>query len=54
LAALARRLNVAEEDAAANTGATPVLEFHCQAGAPEGALFADGKLVGFIEGVTRL
>ena len=39
--------------------APPVLtvEFHAlygEAGAPEGALYVDGKLVGVIEGVTRL
>jgi len=31
-----------------------VLEFYAEAGAPEGALYADGKLVGFVSGVTRL
>lgn len=34
--------------------AEPVLEFHAEAGAPEGALYVDGRLVGFIEGVDRL
>lgn len=32
----------------------PVVEFHAEAGAPEGALYVDGRLVGRIEGVTRL
>jgi len=32
----------------------PLLEFHSEAGAPEGALYADGKLVGYVSGVTRL
>ncbi|MBK1688456.1 hypothetical protein [Rubrivivax gelatinosus] len=32
----------------------PVLEFHAEAGAPEGALYLDGQLVGHIPGVTRL
>lgn len=37
--------------------ATPtlgVLEFHAEAGAPEGALYLDGELVGYLPGVTRL
>jgi len=32
----------------------PQLEFYAEAGAPEGALYLDGKLVGFVPGVTRL
>jgi hypothetical protein len=31
-----------------------VLEFHADAGAPEGALYVDGQLVGHVLGVTRL
>jgi hypothetical protein len=34
--------------------ADPLLEFHAEAGAPEGALYVDGQLVGWIAGVTRL
>lgn len=34
--------------------ADPMLEFHAEAGAPEGALYVDGRLVGWIEGVIRL
>jgi hypothetical protein len=34
--------------------AEPVLEFYAEAGAPEGALYLDGQLVGTLEGVTRL
>lgn len=30
------------------------VEFHCDAGAPEGALFVDGRFVGWIDGVKRL
>lgn len=30
------------------------LEFHAEAGAPEGALYVDGKLVGYLPGVSRL
>jgi hypothetical protein len=32
----------------------PVVEFHADAGAPEGALYVDGHLVGHVLGVTRL
>ena len=32
----------------------PQLEFYAEAGAPEGALYLDGKLVGWVSGVTRL
>ncbi len=31
-----------------------VLEFYAEAGAPEGALYLDGQLVGRLPGVTRL
>lgn len=31
-----------------------VLEFYAEAGAPEGALFLDGQLVGYLPGVRRL
>ncbi len=31
-----------------------VVEFHAEAGAPEGALFVDGRFVGWLSGVTRL
>lgn len=34
--------------------AEPVLEFYAEAGAPEGALYVDGRLVGHLPGVTRL
>jgi hypothetical protein len=34
--------------------AEPVLEFHAEAGAPEGALYVNGQLVGHVLGVTRL
>jgi len=30
------------------------LEFHAEAGAPEGALYVDGQRVGVLPGVTRL
>jgi hypothetical protein len=32
----------------------PVLEFHADAAAPEGALYVNGQLVGRVLGVTRL
>lgn len=32
----------------------PCYEFHAEAGAPEGALYVDGRLVGWLSGVTRL
>lgn len=32
----------------------PRLEFHAEAGAPEGALYVDGQLVGRLDGVNRL
>jgi hypothetical protein len=31
-----------------------LLEFHAEAGAPEGALYADGELVALLPGVNRL
>ena len=34
--------------------AEPMLEFYAQAGAPEGALYVDGRLVGHLPGVNRL
>ena len=35
-------------------GADPQFEFYAEAGAPEGALYVDGRLVGVLRGVTRL
>ena len=32
----------------------PRLEFHAEAGAPEGALYVDGVLFGYLPGVHRL
>ena len=34
--------------------AEPLVEFHAEAGAPEGALFVNGQFVGHLPGVTRL
>jgi hypothetical protein len=36
------------------TAPEPVIEFHADAGAPEGALYVDGRLVGHVLGVNRL
>lgn len=32
----------------------PRFEFHAEAGAPEGALYLDGRFVGWLPGVSRL
>ena len=32
----------------------PRLEYHAEAGAPEGALYVDGELFGWLPGVSRL
>lgn len=50
LSRLARRLAAAE---AAPTE-EPMIEFHAEAGAPEGALYVNGRLIGTLPGVTRL
>ena len=36
------------------TRGEPRFEFHAEVGAPEGALYVDGHLVGWIPGVRRL
>lgn len=51
LGRLARQLAGAHRQAP--TG-EPVYEFYAEAGAPEGALYVDGQLVGHVPGVTRL
>ncbi|KQW39237.1 hypothetical protein ASC76_12025 [Rhizobacter sp. Root404] len=51
LARLSRRLAV---PAGRVARPAPQLEFYAEAGAPEGALYVDGKLVGFVSGVQRL
>lgn len=48
----AQRLTAERQAEAAWTH--PMVEFHAEAGAPEGALYVNGRLVGHIEGVTRL
>ncbi len=53
LARLSRSLAAAER-ARERAPAEVVLEFYAEAGAPEGALYVDGQLVGFLPGVKRL
>jgi len=48
-AALEPRPEVARQDSG-----DPRFEFHAEAGAPEGALYVDGELVGRLHGVKRL
>jgi hypothetical protein len=40
--------------AAESAQADPVIEFYAEAGAPEGALYVNGQLVGTLPGVARL
>ena len=47
---LAERLALVEAPAPAE----PVIEFHGDAAAPEGALYVNGQFVGHVLGVTRL
>jgi len=51
LARLSRRL---ARPVSARVQPAPQLEFYAEAGAPEGALYLDGKFVGWISGVKRL
>ena len=53
LGRLARRI-AATERARPRALALADLEFYVEAGAPEGALYAVGKLVGYVSGVKRL
>ncbi len=53
LARLARQIS-ASERRRARARADMVLEFYAEAGAPEGALYLDGQLIGYLPGVTRL
>lgn len=53
--AMLARLALSVAGAAAQGPARePVLEFYAEAGAPEGALYVDGELVGLLVGVNRL
>jgi len=51
---VARRLAAMPHRRPAAASALPLVEFHAEAGAPEGALYVDGELVGRLPGVTRL
>jgi hypothetical protein len=51
---VALRLAVAAPTHGRTPAADPLYEFHAEAGAPEGALYVDGQLVGRLTGVTRL
>lgn len=51
LARLARRVAA---PSAPRRSVDPALEFYAEAGAPEGALYLDGQLIGHIDGVRRL
>lgn len=53
LAQLSRSLSAAER-ASQRTNGEMVYEFYAEAGAPEGALYVNGELVGYLPGVTRL
>jgi hypothetical protein len=50
LGALAERLTLVR----APPVTEPVIEYHADAGAPEGALYVNGQLVGHVLGVNRL
>ncbi len=57
LAHLACRLSAVEvrsECAPSLTVVSPQVEFYAEAGAAEGALYVDGKLLGYLPGVARL
>ncbi len=51
LGLLAERVALRHQAAAAGEA---VIEFHGEAGAPEGALYADGQLTALLDGVRRL
>lgn len=53
LARLAHQVAVAERRSSPYISGS-VVEFYAEAGAPEGALYVDGRLVGHLSGVTRL
>ena len=53
LAQLSRSLSASERASQARQNEA-VYEFYAHAGAPEGALYVNGELVGYLQGVTRL
>ncbi len=52
--ALLARLSARLVAAPAEPGCDPRFEFYAEAGAPEGALYVDGRFVGWLPGVSRL
>ena len=54
LTRLAEGQSAAKAARALPLGTVEFHAIHCDSGAPEGALYVDGKLVGTILGVTRL
>ncbi len=53
LARVSRALSAADR-VGARAPSPPVIEFYAQAGAPEGALYVNGRLVGYLSDVSRL
>lgn len=45
---------LAREHAPVHADEPVLVEFYADAGAPEGALYVDGRLVGILDGVRRL
>lgn len=54
LARLAEQVAAPASRAVGQAPAQPTLEFYAEASAPEGALYLDGELVGWLTGVRRL
>ena len=52
--AILSRLAVGLASEAPSVPSDPRFEVHAEAGAPEGALYVDGRLVGWLTGVSRL
>ena len=53
LAQLSRALSATARASERHRG-DMVYEFYAEAGAPEGALYVNGQLIGYVPGVTRL
>ncbi len=53
LAQLSRSLSATARASERHRG-DMVYEFYAEAGAPEGALYVNGELIGYVPGVTRL
>jgi len=54
LTRLALRLSTTQDAVRAPVHTVEFHALYCESGAPEGALYVNGALVGYIEGVTRL